>query len=165
MRTIQQLVSAEVHYCVSGLVAALAKGCPGISPENSQLVDLCERAIELSMPLPDYESAAIEAGWREEEREPEGQHVFRDDTDGQTWCAKDWQALCEAHDIEPHDREIYEHWLISDWLADKLEAKGEKVDRDFAGMTIWARTTTGQSIELDSVIEETHADLVREYGR
>jgi hypothetical protein len=66
---------------------------------------------------------------------------------------------CEIDDIEPHEREVYEHWIVSDWLADKLAEKGERVDKDFAGMTVWARTTTGQAISIDSVIEEITADV------
>ena len=54
---------------------------------------------------------------------------------------------------EMPELEVFEHWAVSTWLAEKLEAKGEKVDRDFAGLNVWARTTTGQAIALDSVIE------------
>jgi len=61
---------------------------------------------------------------------------------------------------EPYQREVYEHWIVSDWLADRLAEKGEKIDNDFAGMTVWARTTTGQGIASDSVIEAIHAELV-----
>jgi hypothetical protein len=42
--------------------------------------------------------------------------------------------------------------------ADKLEAAGEKVDKDFAGLCIWARTTTGQTIYCDGVIERIYAE-------
>ena len=50
---------------------------------------------------------------------------------------------------------------MSDWLADKLIAMGEKVDKDFAGICVWARTTTGQAIYCDSVIQDLVADLDR----
>lgn len=62
--------------------------------------------------------------------------------------------------FEP-DEEIekaYEHWIISNWLADKLEAKGEMVTKDFLGLTIWGRTCTGQSIMLDGVIREIYSE-------
>ena len=170
MRTIQQLVSAEIHYCVSGLVATLAgytprmraSGCALYDHKNPELMTTIAQAWYLAAPVHDYESAAREAGWRPRQTDT---GFYNADNALSDFGAESWQMLCEDNAIEPHDREVYEHWLISDWLADKLEAKGEKVDRDFAGMTIWARTTTGQSIELDSVIEEIHADLVREYGQ
>ena len=53
---------------------------------------------------------------------------------------------------EPYEREVFEHWIVSKWLADQLAANGEKIDDDFAGMVVWARTTTGQDIALDRVI-------------
>jgi hypothetical protein len=50
-------------------------------------------------------------------------------------------------------REVYEHWAVSHYLARKLIDKGEMVS-DFMGILIWARTTTGQAILLDGVIQE-----------
>lgn len=164
-RSAQDIVRAEVIYCVSGLVSTLAAsaGSHDSSAQGTDLAGLTYQALELAAPVADYESAARDAGWEEMPGKPGGQHVFRDETDGQMWCANDWQDLCTDHDIDPYDREVFEHWIVTDWLADKLEAKGEKVDRDFAGMTVWARTTTGQSISIDGVIVEIAAGLAREY--
>ena len=39
------------------------------------------------------------------------------------------------------------------WLGDKLLEKGERVVKDFYGLTIWGRTCTGQAISMDSVIQ------------
>ena len=55
--------------------------------------------------------------------------------------------------------EAYEHWIVSDWLADKLEAYGELVTKDFLGLTIWGRTCSGQAILLDWVISKICDDL------
>ena len=156
-RTAEQLVQAEVFYCVSSLVSTLAAGYGAIERPNqwsdlTSLSDLTEQAFELASPIADYEEAA-----REAIRQFPGRFLDAE-------SATDWPAFCDLHDIEPYDREVYEHWIVSNWLADKLEAKGEKVDRDFAGMIVWARTTTGQAIHMDSVIEAIRADLVREYG-
>jgi len=41
-----------------------------------------------------------------------------------------------AHGIDPYEWEIYEHWAVSQWLADKLIAQDERVDTDFAGLNI-----------------------------
>jgi len=48
-------------------------------------------------------------------------------------------------------REIFEWWLVSDWLADKLYRAGEPVLRNAYG-TWWGRTTTGQDLHIDEVI-------------
>jgi hypothetical protein len=63
-----------------------------------------------------------------------------------------WGELCDEQGIEPYEWEIFEHWSVSQWLADKLIEQGERVDTDFAGMCVWGRTTTGQAISMDSVI-------------
>ena len=55
--------------------------------------------------------------------------------------------------------EAYEHWIVSDWLAGKLEELGEMVTYDFLGLTIWGRTCTGQAILLDWVISKICEDL------
>ncbi len=57
--------------------------------------------------------------------------------------------------------EAYEHWIVSDWLAKKLEAKGEMVTLDFYGLTIWGRTCTGQQILCDSVIQDIYEELIK----
>jgi hypothetical protein len=50
--------------------------------------------------------------------------------------------------------EIYEHWLVSGWFAEQLERMGEAIESNFHGLTIWGRRCTGQSIAMDSVIQE-----------
>ena len=50
--------------------------------------------------------------------------------------------------------EALEHWIVSDWLADKLAEENEMVTKDFLGLTIWGRTTSGQSIDMDYVIQK-----------
>jgi hypothetical protein len=157
---LRHLVAREVYYGVSALVSTLAEGF-GRYTGQSYLPELCEQAFELASPVPDYEEAAIQEGW-EAFKDEYGANCYRDTNDGQTWACADWQALCAGHDIEPYDREVYEHWIISNWLADKLEAHGEKVDHDFAGLTVWARTMTGQAIYCDGVIEDIWRELHKE---
>ncbi len=55
--------------------------------------------------------------------------------------------------------EVCEYWLVSEWLLNKLEDKGETVERDFMGLCIWGRTTTGQGIWCDYVIQEIYNEL------
>jgi hypothetical protein len=49
--------------------------------------------------------------------------------------------------------EALEHWIVSDWLGRQLEKRGEMV-MEFHGLTIWGRTTSGQQIICDGVIED-----------
>lgn len=174
--TADDLVRREVYHCVSALVSTLASGYGAAiehvdsygrrSTNGSDLANLTEQAFELSCPLPDWEEAALDAGCHVDARtrlivSPEGVHDFPAYGPISADLPDSWRTICDDNDIEPYDREVYEHWVISDWLADKLEAYGEKVGRDFAGLTVWARTTTGQAIAQDYVIERITADLNR----
>ena len=126
---------------------------------------LFNAALDLAMPIDDWEEAAIQAGWelnrdgywwrkaRDNEPANEGEVGLR-------WISQpDASSACEWDELEPHQSEVYEHWIVTDWLADKLIEHGEKVDKDFAGMCIWARTTTGQAIAADHVIEAITAEV------
>ena len=72
----------------------------------------------------------------------------------------DWQEFCSDNEVDTDDfrGEIYEHWLISDWLSRKLSEKGETVG-ELCGLTIWGRGCTGQSIWIDRVIQEIAIEL------
>lgn len=62
----------------------------------------------------------------------------------------EWLELFYKND----EREIYEYWLVSDWLAEQLSNKGEIIETNFYGLCVWGRTTTGQAVKMDSVIQE-----------
>lgn len=49
-----------------------------------------------------------------------------------------------------------EHWIVTDWLGARLFEKGEMVSELF-GLHIWGRTTSGQAIHMDNVIEQIAA--------
>lgn len=115
-----------------------------------------DQALELASPIVDWEEPLIESGWTHDAK---GWH-HPEDIGEEGEC--DAYRACEEADLDPYQREVYEHWIVSEWLADQLAEAGEKVDRDFAGMTVWARTTTGQAICIDSVIEAIHAELASE---
>ena len=48
-------------------------------------------------------------------------------------------------------RPQFEYWIVTEFLASKLEAEGELVV-EFMGLPIWGRST-GRAIELDDSIE------------
>lgn len=61
-------------------------------------------------------------------------------------------------DVRDHDREVYEHWIVSGFFARKLQGHGEQVI-EFCNLTIWCRCCTGQAIWLDGVIAEIAKDM------
>ncbi len=134
-RAVGAFVAREVCYCVSGLVCEIAK----------------DREDYFHMFRVFDGDQAREFVAQELADDPEQKGEIEDfdlDDAGELKDAMD--ALC----LDPADAEcdVYEHWIVTDWLADKLKAKGEMIERDFYGLTIWGRTTTGQAILLDSVI-------------
>ena len=56
---------------------------------------------------------------------------------------------------EDYPDEALEHWIVSDWLGKRLQEHGEMVI-NFMDLTIWGRTTSGQAIYIDSVIEDIY---------
>lgn len=166
MRTIDDMVRQEVLCCMSSLVHTLAQGY-GASMDLGQpikeLSELAEQAYELAIPIPDYEEAATQEGWRHVGTELDRCMVFSRGTSitgADTVRACTWGELCELQNIDPYEWEVFEHWAVSPWLAEKLAAEGEKVDTDFAGMCVWARTCAGQGIASDGVIQRIHAAMV-----
>jgi hypothetical protein len=160
-RTPQDLVN-RVLCCMSGVVATLARGLGEIADKDAN--DLAEQALELASPIDDWLEAAIDRGWTQSPegwcwREPEEGEVESGRADlmllgsGPFVRALSPYDACNDDDISPYVSEVYEHWAVTDWLADKLIDHGEKVDKDFAGLCVWARTTTGQAIYADGVIE------------
>lgn len=149
MITPENLVSREVVHCCSTLASTLASGYGADMPRD--LAEMAEAAFELSTPIDDWEEAAIQAGWHKEADGSWFRAALCDD-EAPRVTARDAQDACGNDMVEPIQREIFEHWIVSDWLAENLEQQGEKVDTDFFGLTVWARTTTGQGIASDSVI-------------
>jgi hypothetical protein len=174
----------EIRANVSALVATLAGGAGSLEPLLNQelpdlrrLTDLADQALELAAPVDDWEEAARQAGWSMEwpcvwiRMATEAEILKYGKGDGFTH-ALSAQAACEHDKLAPYRWEVYEHWAVSQWFGEKLAAKGEKVDFDFAGLVVWARskapgakrqgprTNTGQSIEIDSVIEAISAGIV-----
>ena len=84
--------------------------------------------------------------------------TFYNPETGETNEADGWEELASEFDIEPHEWEAYEAWLVSDRLGNKLMERGYTV-REVFGLTVWARGTTGQAIYIDGVIEDIVDEL------
>lgn len=72
----------------------------------------------------------------------------------------DWSDVCDYDNIEVDPSEVLEHWIVSEWLARKLQEQGEAIELDLHGVTVWGRCTSGQSICMDYVIEEIAKDIL-----
>lgn len=69
-----------------------------------------------------------------------------------------YQTVSQEYGLDPYIHEVYEHWLVDSYFAEQLRAAGEVVF-EFQNMTIWGRTTTGQSISIDGVIRRMVREL------
>lgn len=152
-----RLVSREVVYCVSQLVYEIRQSA--LSENLADDVELeCARLID-----DDWIEAAEEDGaafckrrdgsWTAYRKsDPRDRSDWQEGLDDKAEAAREW---CEANNCEPEPREVFEHWIVSGWLADQLEAQGETIVRDWIGIgNIWCRTTTGQAIMMDAVIAD-----------
>lgn len=141
-----QFVSREVVHCVSTLLYELGG-------KADEFPDYTDDLYDAFKGLPDHEEAAMNQGWKEAEN---GGFVYEDESFPEVSDAETWEELCQDNSIDADEYapDIYEHWIISDYLAEKLEAHDHRILRDFFGMTIWCRPTTGQAILLDGVISQ-----------
>lgn len=56
-------------------------------------------------------------------------------------------------------QDIFEWWIVSNWLANKLKGQGEPIlENDFG--TWWGRTCTGQAIYMDEVINDIYDKFI-----
>jgi hypothetical protein len=149
----RQFVQREVVYCVSNLIYELGKN-----------EDYMEDIMEFSS-RPDYEQAVLDHdAIHVQYSNCKGGWVWVNKSDHEvsvTFYAEDeaYQDAVYENNLDYGYIEAYEHWIVTDWLADKLGAQGEMVTKDFLGLTIWGRQTSGQAILLDWVISKICEDM------
>lgn len=56
------------------------------------------------------------------------------------------------------DKEVFEWWIVSRWLAKKFEAMDEVLVKS-GNLYFWGRQTTGQLIEMDWAINQVYENL------
>ena len=172
---VSKMVDREVHACASYLVQLLNNQEAHNPSEYSQeLMDVCISYTDNSTEIEECEEKIEEL---ENERD-ENQSFYEELPGGAHWINDLWYDMLidycdyqmehdettyneliaavesEKQDLEQDQdepNEAYEHWIVSDWLGRQLKDNGQMVE-DIAGLTIWGRTTTGQSIMLDYVI-------------
>ena len=161
--TIQDLVQREVIYCISSLVDTLTQ---------QNILDE-ELAISLWQGAIDYEAAEYAINqdgsylsqkdglWGlHDNDEPESPIL---DYEYETREALiDWYFDDLSWSLDDYRSEVFEHWIVSSWLAKKLQKHGETVVEDVLGIDyIWCRTTTGQAIYCDYVIQKIYPELIQ----
>lgn len=60
-------------------------------------------------------------------------------------------------------KEVFEFWLVTDWLASKLREYNEVII-EVDDLVIWGRTCTGQAIYMDDLIQEIAEDYRLRYA-
>ena len=164
--SIQDFVQQKVICCVSFLIHTLTK--------ENKLEE--EQALELWNAPIDYGSAKYEL-------ELEHDYVFKN------YCTEDnkyyfgvrnkdavwridpihndeetaiyeWFEIYRGGSLGDYRQEIFEHWICTEYFIDRLEEHGETVVRDFYGLNIWCRATTGQAIHCDWVIISIYEELI-----
>lgn len=83
-------------------------------------------------------------------------HLYGVEYDTRSLAAMDY---CDLHHLEPYQDEALEFYLVRNWFAKALQEKGELIDLNFFGLSIWGRTCSGQCISLDDVTCEIYEDL------
>ncbi len=154
-RNVRELISPSILLNVSYMVDALR---PLADDINAPIT--LDEFIALDASL-DWESAAHDSDDLEYDQDKEDCWILTNDEDGQWGCDDimtgfdNAEEACEALGIEPYEHETLEFWAIDPWLARHLRNNGENVQElDALGMTVWCRTTSGQSIFVDHVMEE-----------
>ena len=181
-----RLVQNEVVYLVSALIHGLQRTASDLRNDQLEtlgvdyddLTTLAYRAPGLDEYRESDELFVSSSGKRQQAYDVEsGDDGFRwtelepiilDDEPAEKgeWCETEleaWQALFDDQGFgTPDGAEVYEHWIVTDYLAARLIEQGETVVRDVAGLTVWGRCTTGQAISMDYVIQhiavETYGD-------
>jgi len=129
-RKAAELVATNVHYCASVLVHELA-----------QNMNYYDDLFPVLSRFPEFGECGTHTG----------ECIYCQD--GEQVTVDSNYGTCDGC-FDPDPEEALEHWIVSSWLADKLEAEGEMIVRGFLGLTIWGRTTTGMAISHDYVIEK-----------
>ena len=151
-RAVGEFVQREVIYCVSCLVHEIGRRRLDEWHHLFAQDDWEMPALEAIRALPRQQLQGL--------LEQDGFHIDADDTPDKLSTTylrhlKDQGSLrefCDANHLDPSQNDIYEHWIVTEWLAARLEERGEVIERDFYGLTIWGRACTGQAILLDEVI-------------
>jgi len=155
MRTMEHIIEQEIFANASTLISSLCR------LEDPELMNVEQEALFDVCQQPDYSVAPD--GYQIEKsmgayywhREAEGQFDDAELSDSvfntpEAACADAWQDYGDT----PDDYiEAMQHWIISDWLAEKIQRVGGMAATDICGLAIWGRSECGQALDIDSTLK------------
>ena len=151
-------------------VNQLVEYCLAKSYEDSES-PISHEEIENYWTLPEYhgEFAAFDGGTEEARNEEierlrdlqsdlydEMQENPENEEEIEAKRSKIEEEICELEELESEPEEVYEWWMVSEYLCEKLADLGHPV---IAYQNIWGRCTTGQAILLDYSITRICAEM------
>lgn len=142
----RRLVEREVLHRVSSLVDHFVQHPDALDESGYDHEDILDLTVRRTDPS-DWDVAECRDWLKDRGEMPE---IDEDDED-------EWRdAVRDADQDEP--TEVYEHWAVTKWFADKLREHGETVG-DLFDFHVWGRTTTGQAIYMDGIIRDIAEEM------
>lgn len=140
--TIQELVQREIIYCVSTLIYNLT--------QERKLDDNLDIDLWIAEDWDAAEDDITDTGAKIIFQDNKYHLVFNEAIHYSTSSKRELIREYFNGNMSDYEVEPLEHWLVSNWLADRLEEHGETIVRDFYGLeAIWCRCTSGQAIYCD----------------
>lgn len=134
----RKFVSLEVKSCFSYEMTAI------LGASQDQIVG---KRGQLEYPLPTWE----EVENLNEYKCPECGEPVKDSENDNIKCSACEYTAPDTHFCDETPQEIFEWWIVAEYLYNKLKEKGEPV-LEWGNNHYWGRTTTGQAIAMDAVI-------------
>ena len=155
MRTMERIIKQEISTNASTLISSLCR------LENPESMNVDQEALISICLQPDYSVAPdgyeIERSdgayyWH---REAEGQFDETESSDAvfntpEAACSDAWQDYGDTPDDYT---EALQHWIVSDWLAEKIMDVGGMAATDVCSFSIWGRSECGQGLDMDSTLK------------
>lgn len=156
--------NSNVNQKIKGdFVAREVKACFSYEMEAILKASINMEQIGSNKDLPDYEDIENLYGYKcpscGECFNPDNNVVALDDRKTSVFfcpsCNKEFES---QDDLEQEPQEVFEWWIVTEYLYNKLKEKGEPV-LEWGNNYYWGRTCSGQAILLDGVISEICSDM------
>ena len=164
MRTIERIIEQEIFTNASTLISSLCR------LEDPELMNVYQDDLTSVCIQPDYSTAP--GGYEIEETDGAYYWYRVAETDDdeiessnsvfstpEAACADAWDDYAGT----PEDYiEALQHWIVSDWLAEKIIDVGGMAATDICGFAIWGRSECGLGLDMDSTLKAVVELLDRE---
>lgn len=171
MEILRNMVKENVYVCQTSLVSSLLgnyyfndEDIKNMYIDNSKKIDeLEDKVIELNKAIDEVEEieySISQADSEEEKKKLEEGLRNYDNVEELKEQIEELEYKIEELENENGDikNEALEYWVVSNWLAEKLEEHGELTLTN-GECTWWGRCTSGQAIYLDGIIKEIYDKL------